>query len=519
MKKIKLLLATLLISASIFAQENNAILCSDGIDNDNDGKIDCLDDECYELPNEGCHTCLYDGSSFADIVCAFYNPCENSLNTNPQAAIGVSDFNSIDSDEFVTLGEGGHIILKFTNNILINSGNDTADVWVFEIGPAVEASLVELLPVDSATHNILTSEGIPDDDLDGFFEFDTLIGATSSLDIDAYLTNNYPAGTLKFNAIKITDIVDGECDDSPYPGADIDAVCALSTIICSIPDTELNIAICDGAEYEGYTNTGVYTDTLSGVSGCDSVRIINLTVIPLPEINIDGDFEICEGESTILTASGGTSFLWSNGEITPSITISPQASTNYSVTVTNAENCISADSITIIVHPIPSGAFTLVNDTVLISDPPFLLEGGMPTGGIYMGAGVDSLTGEFNPLDAQIGTHEIAYTLIDDFGCSNTFIDSITVIQMTNVVALPHNASIAVSPNPFSENIIIQTKNLAKAEIGITIFDLSGIPLYSIPPKSMEDKFEINLANYTSGVYLIRFEIDGAFHLTKIIKE
>ncbi len=41
-------------SLCTFSQENSAILCSDGIDNDNDGKVDCLDFDCINLPNDGC---------------------------------------------------------------------------------------------------------------------------------------------------------------------------------------------------------------------------------------------------------------------------------------------------------------------------------------------------------------------------------------------------------------------------------------------------------------------------------
>jgi len=38
-------------------------------------------------------------------------------------------------------------------------------------------------------------------------------------------------GSIKFDAIKLTDIVDRDCNDSPAtPGSDIDAVCALSSI-------------------------------------------------------------------------------------------------------------------------------------------------------------------------------------------------------------------------------------------------------------------------------------------------
>jgi hypothetical protein len=102
MKKIISLLFTMLIGLILFSQENDATLCSDGLDNDGDGQVDCLDSDCSDLPNNGCSTCFNDGFSFADSVLQYFNPCPNSFNTVPEAALGVSDFSSVPGEEFVS---------------------------------------------------------------------------------------------------------------------------------------------------------------------------------------------------------------------------------------------------------------------------------------------------------------------------------------------------------------------------------------------------------------------------------
>ncbi|MHC4379386.1 MAG: GEVED domain-containing protein, partial [Planctomycetota bacterium] len=51
---------------------------------------------------------------------------------------------------------------------------------------------------------------------------------------------------------------------------------------------------------------------------------------------ITGDDLICEGTTTVLTASSGDTYEWSNGAITPEITVGPGT---YSVTVTEAGGC------------------------------------------------------------------------------------------------------------------------------------------------------------------------------------
>jgi|GEM_PF-2129374 len=43
--------------------------------------------------------------------------------------------------------------------------------------------------------------------------------------------------------------------------------------------TFIDAAICDGQQYEGYTQTGVYEDYFTSANGCDSLRTLSLTVI------------------------------------------------------------------------------------------------------------------------------------------------------------------------------------------------------------------------------------------------
>jgi hypothetical protein len=47
----------------------------------------------------------------------------------------------------------------------------------------------------------------------------------------------------------------------------------------------------------------------------------------------------------MLTATGGDSYLWSTGETTASIKVSPTANTTYTVTVTSAEGCEATDEV------------------------------------------------------------------------------------------------------------------------------------------------------------------------------
>lgn len=234
-KYIFALTISLLYLSSLFAQlEQGASACADGIDNDGDGLIDCEDSDCSGPQVSGCDICP-DGISYADVVIQYISGCPVP-DPEPEGALGVGDWvgTGIDGPEIVYLGQGGSIKLGFTNNVLTNSGSAAPDIFVFEVGPLVEASNIGLRPEDAATEVELIANGVPDIDGDGFFEFGTISGNTASIDIDAVIPG-YAGGALRFNAVEIVDVDDSPCSGGT-PGADIDAVCALTSL--PAPDCE-----------------------------------------------------------------------------------------------------------------------------------------------------------------------------------------------------------------------------------------------------------------------------------------
>ncbi len=281
--------------------ENNPISCSDGIDNDGDGLIDCEDGDCLSISNtaeNGCSICG-DGLSFADVTLAF-TPNPNCIPNNPNmdAALGVPDYYN-SASQHVTLGEGGSLKLQFTNNIMSNSGNDNKkDLWVFEVGPAVEGSTIELRPANAYTLNVLITAGIEDADDDGFFDIGSIGGSTAGLDIDVVIPG-HPAGTLFFDAIDITDIP-GNCTGGT-PGADIDAVCALTSVqpCLALDDDNDGVNNCDDQESNSPCPDNVDSNGISLDADGDNIAdcIDNCPNTPNPnqdDLDSDGDGDVCD---------------------------------------------------------------------------------------------------------------------------------------------------------------------------------------------------------------------------------
>jgi hypothetical protein len=160
--------------------------------------------------------------SFADSVVSYDplyggGPAPTDPNyTNPNQALGVPDYAGPTGS--VSLGDGGRIVLEFLDNYLTGSDDNGFDLHIFEIGPDVEDTFVDI----SMDGNLWYSVG-------------KVTGGISSIDIDSFgFTSSY-----QFSFVRLTDdtLLDGQTGTTV--GADIDAVGAISTVrrVTSVPDS------------------------------------------------------------------------------------------------------------------------------------------------------------------------------------------------------------------------------------------------------------------------------------------
>jgi OOP family OmpA-OmpF porin len=143
--------------------------------------------------------------SFADEVVSYTpgDPAPMNDNAHPEDAIGPPNWDGKQNVGFVSLGCGGTLVLKFTNNALVNI--EGPDLYIFEVGKFVEPTLLSV-----------SKDGKK------WIEVGNIKGGVSEVDIgDSVKTGE------KFNYIKLTDLK-SECDGL-WPGADIDAVAAIGT--------------------------------------------------------------------------------------------------------------------------------------------------------------------------------------------------------------------------------------------------------------------------------------------------
>jgi uncharacterized repeat protein (TIGR01451 family) len=124
-----------------------------------------------------------------------------------------------------------------------------------------------------------------------------------------------------------------------------------------------------------------YTVTVTdGATTCAASGSGTVTVNPLPTVTVNSP-TICLGESAVLiatTSAGNPAYLWSpGGETTASITVSPNASTSYSVTVTDGGTSCSASGSGFVTVKLPqtfaSGSPISINDNSTASPYPALI--------------------------------------------------------------------------------------------------------------------------------------------------
>lgn len=136
-----------------------------------------------------------------------------------------------------------------------------------------------------------------------------------------------------------------------------------STLICENDSLTLSASPgytsylwSDGSTSQNITvsNTGTYTCAVTDVNGCNSSNSDPITVIVFPNpsppfITANSATTFCAGESVTLVAPMGyDTYLWSNGETSPEITV--YSSGFYTCVVTNSRGCVSEVSLPVEVN-------------------------------------------------------------------------------------------------------------------------------------------------------------------------
>jgi hypothetical protein len=157
--------------------------------------------------------------SFADAVVSYDVHDATGVdppNDDPQSALGAPDYGQNGEEGYVSLGNApetgttSELILRFDDNALVDVPGD--DLYIFEIGTSVEATIVAVSP-DGKT----------------WYDLGRIEGATRGIDLAAF--PGVPKVQMRY--VRLNDFLDGETSEAPFGGPDIDAVGAIGSVAAS----------------------------------------------------------------------------------------------------------------------------------------------------------------------------------------------------------------------------------------------------------------------------------------------
>ena len=239
---------------------------------------------------------------------------------------------TISGDEEVCSGEEAMLTAAGGDTYLWSTGETTASITVD--------------PTSTTSYSVVVSDS-------------TVVDCSEELSITVNVTEKLIIGDFVWN-----DVNNNGLQDADEPGIDgvtvslFDANDNLVAETVSANGGEYVFEVCPGEYYVVFgdfpTGFGVTTpnagdDTLDSDADADGRTpmfemtdtdntTIDCGLVALCTINpaVSGDDLICSGEEAMLTATGGNTYLWSTGETTAAIEVSPTATTTYTVVVSDS---------------------------------------------------------------------------------------------------------------------------------------------------------------------------------------
>ena len=233
-------------------------------------------------------------------------------------------------------------------------------------------------------------------------------------------------------------------------------------------------------------------------------------VVPNPVLTASGPLVLCPGDSLVLTAEGGDSFLWSpNGETSGSITVTGAGV--FSVTIiSDSPSCeVTLEELEITQHPLPEADFDVDRTSELEVQ---LTDQSTDAVSWFWDFGDGNSSLEQNPSHtyAEAQDYNISLVVVSEMGC----IDSTTV-----EVAIISN-QVVIYPNPHSGRFTISISNQYLGEVSMGVYDLLGqeIKQTRLLKSSGQLNREFDVSNFPNGIYLVRISFGQSVLVNQILK-
>jgi gliding motility-associated-like protein len=200
--------------------------------------------------------------------------------------------------------------------------------------------------------------------------------------------------------------------------------------------------------------TGTTTYTVTGTSaGCSSQTTVSVTVNPSITVTASASpASVCSGQSSVLTASGATSYTWTPGSLSgASISVNPTSTSTYTVSG-NSLGCTGQATVTVTVTPTDNPAFSYSPSSLCQSgsDLAASITGG--ASGTFSGSSaglvfLNTSTGLIDVSASTPGVYTVTFNTNGTCPATSTSTVSITAPPLANFIyAGPYCLSGTVTP-------------------------------------------------------------------------
>ena len=229
-----------------------------------------------------------------------------------------------------------------------------------------------------------------------------------------------------------------------------------------------------------YADAGIYTVLLTADFGCSVTDSFQLNIFPGTTISTNTLYNICEGSSVNLSATGDGTYEW-----TPSIGLSnalianpvanPRDSTEYKVVLTNIYGC--KDSALVVINVYKKAVANAGPDKVILTGDTALLTGSVDGTAVNYFWSPNSTLSSVTVLQPTVfPLAQTIYTLhaVSTVGCGDAS-DDVTV-RVYNDVLMPN----AFTPNKDGINDVFHVLALDNYELSsFTIYTRWGQKIFS----------------------------------------
>jgi gliding motility-associated-like protein len=187
-------------------------------------------------------------------------------------------------------------------------------------------------------------------------------------------------------------------------------------------------SVVDGVAFNPNTTT-TYTVTGTDANNCVNTDQIQVVVNPLPTVVANAtSTTICDGDAVTLNGSGANTYVWDNA-VVDGVAFNPGVTTTYTVTGTDANNCVNTDQIEVVVNPLPTVVANATSTNICNGDAVTLSGSGANTY-VWDNGVLDNVA--FNPITTT--TYTVTGT--DANNCTNTDDIQVVVNPLPTVVSI-----------------------------------------------------------------------------------